>query len=172
MSFDTSSVTSNMTHMFWVHSPPMCPAANLHSQVLRVHVACAAAAPRPPASRPASRPASHMPPFRLGRAQTPCPTPTSCRFVAHGRATRPSPLLAMPRAGVREAANRAPSARSIFVCVCLAEAESMATALSRSPLYVRGGHLHALEEAVRCSLYTSTGRYGLGAVLWHSAREV
>eukprot|EP00964_Phaeocystis_antarctica_P018982 scaffold10470_cov64-Phaeocystis_antarctica.AAC.3 len=47
----------------------------------------------------------------------------------------------------------------------------MATALSRSPLHVRGGHLHALEEAVRCSLYTSTGRYGLSAVLWRSARE-
>jgi hypothetical protein len=30
--------------------------------------------------------------------------------------------------------------------VCVAEAESMATALSRSPLYVRGGHLHALEK--------------------------
>ena len=28
----------------------------------------------------------------------------------------------------------------------MAEAESMATALSRSPLYVRGGHLHALEK--------------------------
>ena len=60
----------------------------------------------------------------------------------------------------------------IFVRVCVTEAESMATALSRSPLYVRGGHLHVLEEAVRCSLYTSTGRYGLSAVLWHSAREV
>ena len=30
--------------------------------------------------------------------------------------------------------------------------ESMATALSRSPLYVRGGHLHALEKL--CSLLT------------------
>eukprot|EP00964_Phaeocystis_antarctica_P145900 scaffold112042_cov48-Phaeocystis_antarctica.AAC.1 len=47
----------------------------------------------------------------------------------------------------------------------------MATDLSRSLLYVRGGHPHALEEAVRCSLYTSTERYGLSAVLWHSARE-
>jgi hypothetical protein len=30
--------------------------------------------------------------------------------------------------------------------VCVAEVESMATAFSRSPLYVRGGHLHALEK--------------------------
>ena len=30
--------------------------------------------------------------------------------------------------------------------MCVAEAESMATAFSRSPLYVRGGHLHALEK--------------------------
>ena len=44
-------------------------------------------------------------------------------------------------------ANRASSARSILSFrVCVAEAESMATALSRSPLYVRGGHLHALEK--------------------------
>ena len=44
-------------------------------------------------------------------------------------------------------ANRASSARSILSFrVCVAEAESMATAFSRSPLYVRGGHLHALEK--------------------------
>ena len=62
----------------------------------------------------------------------------------------------------------------LLVRVCVAEAESMATALSRSPLYVRGGHLHAFEKLFvgRCSLYTSTGRYGPSAVLWHSAREV
>eukprot|EP00964_Phaeocystis_antarctica_P155967 scaffold125415_cov48-Phaeocystis_antarctica.AAC.4 len=42
-----------------------------------------------------------MPALRLGRAQTPCPPPTSCSSVAHGRAPRPSPLA---RAGVREAA--------------------------------------------------------------------
>ena len=29
-----------------------------------------------------------------------------------------------------------------------------------------------VREAVRCSLYTSTGRYGPSAVLWHSARKV
>eukprot|EP00964_Phaeocystis_antarctica_P092954 scaffold59881_cov48-Phaeocystis_antarctica.AAC.4 len=45
-----------------------------------------------------------MPFLRLGRPQTPCPTPTSCPFVARGRAPRPSPLLAMARAGVWEAA--------------------------------------------------------------------
>ena len=44
--------------------------------------------------------------LRLGRAQTPCPTPTSCSFVARGRAPRPSPLLAMARAGVWETAPR------------------------------------------------------------------
>eukprot|EP00964_Phaeocystis_antarctica_P149892 scaffold117165_cov54-Phaeocystis_antarctica.AAC.1 len=45
-----------------------------------------------------------MPSLRLGRTQTPCPTPTSCSSVAHGRATRPS--LSMARAGVRETARR------------------------------------------------------------------
>eukprot|EP00964_Phaeocystis_antarctica_P111735 scaffold76028_cov43-Phaeocystis_antarctica.AAC.1 len=44
-----------------------------------------------------------MPSFRLGRAR-PCPPPTSCSSVARERAPRPSPLLAMARAGVREAA--------------------------------------------------------------------
>ena len=34
----------------------------------------------------------------------------------------------------------------LLVRVCVAEAESMATALSRSPLYARGGHLHAFEK--------------------------
>eukprot|EP00964_Phaeocystis_antarctica_P099397 scaffold65249_cov48-Phaeocystis_antarctica.AAC.1 len=38
-----------------------------------------------------------MPSLRLGRAQTPCPTPTSCSSVVRGRATRPSPIA---RAGV------------------------------------------------------------------------
>ena len=38
------------------------------------------------------------------------------------------------------------SALHLLVRVCVAEAESMATDLSRSPLYVRGGHLHALEK--------------------------
>ena len=42
--------------------------------------------------------------FRLGRTHPPCPPPTSCSSVAHGRAPRPSPPLAMTRAGVREAA--------------------------------------------------------------------
>merc|ERR1712085_143306 len=33
-----------------------------------------------------------------------CPPPTSCRSVAHGRATQPSPLPATTRTGLREAA--------------------------------------------------------------------
>ena len=39
---------------------------------------------------------------------------------------------------------------SIFIRMCVTEAESMATALSRSPLYVRGGHLHTNQ----CSTFT------------------
>ena len=35
----------------------------------------------------------------------------------------------------------------------VAEAESMATALSRSPLYVRGGRLHAFEKLFALTLY-------------------
>ena len=38
------------------------------------------------------------------------------------------------------------SALHLLVRVCVAEAESMATDLSRSPLYVRGGRLHAFEK--------------------------
>ena len=55
--------------------------------------------------------ASHVPSFRLGRTQTPCPTPTSCSSVARGRAPRPSPPLAMARAGVREAVRHRPRRR-------------------------------------------------------------
>eukprot|EP00964_Phaeocystis_antarctica_P078705 scaffold48962_cov58-Phaeocystis_antarctica.AAC.6 len=54
----------------------------------------------PPPPWPACHLAPHrMPSSRLGRAQTPCPTPTSCSFVARGRAPRPSPPLVMARAG-------------------------------------------------------------------------
>ena len=60
-----------------------------------------------------------------------------------------------------------------LVRVCVAEAESMATALSRSPLYVRGGHLHAFEKLFALTLYIDWKiLYGLSAVLWRSAREV
>ena len=54
-----------------------------------------------------------VPSLRLGRAQAPCPPPTSCSSVAHGRAPRPSPVLAMARAGLREAA---PEDRRLHVC--------------------------------------------------------
>ena len=40
------------------------------------------------------------------RAQRPCLQPTSCSSAARGQARRPSPLLAMARAGLREAALR------------------------------------------------------------------
>jgi len=46
-----------------------------------------------------------MPSSRLGRTQTPCPTPTSGSSVARGRAPPPSSPLAMTRTpGLREAA--------------------------------------------------------------------
>ena len=55
------------------------------------------------------------PSLRLGRAQTPCPPPTSCSSAARGRATSPSAppcrpgtaALAMAGAGRREAAPEA-----------------------------------------------------------------
>ena len=58
---------------------------------------------------------------------------------------------------------------SIFVRVCVTEAESMATAaaLSRSPLYVRGGHLHAFEKLF-VAHSTSTRSYNLSCSLAHS----
>ena len=59
---------------------------------------------------------------------------------------------------------------SIFIRVCVTEAESMATALSRSPLYVRGGRLHAFGKLL---VAHSTHRQEdmTCAVLWHTARE-
>ena len=72
-----------------------------------VHATCAVATPTPSPTSPARI----VCPFRLDRAQTPCPTPTSCSAVARGRAIRPSPLsgtlkgeAAMARVGLREAA--------------------------------------------------------------------
>ena len=56
---------------------------------------------------------------------------------------------------------------SIFIRVCMTEAESMATALSRSPLYVRGGHLQAFEKLF-VSHSTSTRSYGPSCSLAHS----
>eukprot|EP00964_Phaeocystis_antarctica_P068808 scaffold41714_cov51-Phaeocystis_antarctica.AAC.2 len=98
LSFDTSSVTT-MTYMFRVRSSP-CPARQSAVEPSLPH---SAAASRPPGPHLAPH---HMPSLRLGRAQTPCPTPTSCSSVASGRAPRPLPLLATARAGVREAARQ------------------------------------------------------------------
>ena len=50
----------------------------------------------------------------LGRMQPICPTPTSCSSVARGRAPRPSPPLAMARAGVRGPALEIRSARVLL----------------------------------------------------------
>jgi len=69
LSLDTSSVT-DMSYMFTVRSARALAPNSLESG-LPVHAACAAAASRPPASRPAPRPASHAPPFRLGSPRTP-----------------------------------------------------------------------------------------------------
>eukprot|EP00964_Phaeocystis_antarctica_P028545 scaffold16104_cov47-Phaeocystis_antarctica.AAC.4 len=102
LSFDTSSVT-NMNGMFYVRSSPR-PAPNLQSSP-PLHAACPAVEPPPPAppAWPAPCPAPYALLSTLGmpRKQTPCPTPTSCSFVARGRAPRPSPPLDMARAGVR-----------------------------------------------------------------------
>ena len=59
------------------------------------------------------------PPFDSGRAQTPCPPPTSCSSAARGRAPRPSPPLAMARAGLREAARERSSARELLRLVVI-----------------------------------------------------
>jgi surface protein len=69
-SWDTSKVT-NMYQMFYVRSARALAPNSLDSGLPPVHAACAAAAPRPPASRPAPRPASHALPFRLGRTRGP-----------------------------------------------------------------------------------------------------
>ena len=90
LSFDTSSVT-DMRQMFYVRSSP-CAAPNLQPSPFP----CALRASRSPAALPPSRatprPASYAS-LRLGRPQTPCPTPTSCSSVARGWAPRPSTLV-------------------------------------------------------------------------------
>ena len=90
LSFDTSSVTS-MTEMFKVRALPCTPSA-----------------------RPTPRKLSCALFATLGRAQTPCPPPTSCSSVARGRAPRPSSPLAITRAGVRGPALEIRSARVLL----------------------------------------------------------
>ena len=113
LSWDTSSVKS-MPSMFIVRSSP-CPAPNLQS-IPPLHAALAHRGRPPP--DPPSRAAPRLAPYALlstiGRTPPPCPTPTSCSSVARGRATRPSPPLAMARVGVREAARERKSARVLL----------------------------------------------------------
>ena len=82
-----------------------CPGPRAHSRTLLLHAASAAAASCPLASLARIWPRIICaPPSTRHRAQAPCPPPTSCSSVAHGRAPRPSPVLAMARAGLQEAA--------------------------------------------------------------------
>ena len=99
--WDTSSVTT-MQRLFYVRSFPRA----LPRICSRALPCTLRASPSPAASRLPGHtfPPQHMPSLRLGRAQTPCPTPTSCSSVARGRAPRPSPTA---RAGVRGPARRA-----------------------------------------------------------------
>jgi len=111
LSFDTSSVT-NMYQMFNVRSArALGPQASSQAPCMQ------SLPPRIPSLPP---PGTHLaphytrPPFDSGRAQTPCPPPTSCSSAARGRAPRPSPPLAMARAGLREAARERSSARELL----------------------------------------------------------
>jgi len=67
-SWDTSSVT-NMNSMFQVRSA-RAPASSLHSRVLCLHAACAAAAPTPSRLPARLSPLFLCFPFRLGSART------------------------------------------------------------------------------------------------------
>ena len=99
-SWDTSSVT-DMSYMFYVRCRA-CPGPQALSRAFLVHAACAAAAPRPPASRPAHLAPHRTPSFRLGStrrrstsrsALTPPrsrPWPT-CSRCAAARALAPKP---------------------------------------------------------------------------------
>jgi len=69
LSFDTSEVT-NMYQMFNVRSARALTPQAL-SRAFPEHAACAAAAPRPPASRPAPRPHRMCPSLQLGSKPTP-----------------------------------------------------------------------------------------------------
>jgi hypothetical protein len=94
-----------------------CPDPQALSRAFPVHAACAAAAPRhalPPPGLHPWPPDVRAPLLTLGRAQTLCPPPTSCSSAARGRAPRPSPPLAMARAGLREAARERSSARELL----------------------------------------------------------
>eukprot|EP00964_Phaeocystis_antarctica_P093008 scaffold59922_cov49-Phaeocystis_antarctica.AAC.2 len=105
-----------MAEMFFVRSSP-CPAPDLQSSP-PLHAACTAIACHL-LQHPAPQLAPHrMPSLRLGRAETPCPPPTSCSSVARGRAPRPSPPLAMARAGVRGPAPRPARRTEAFTSRC------------------------------------------------------
>ena len=114
LSLETSSVT-DFTKMFSVRfarsrrschithsvqSGPGSPALSaVCSPARRLH------GRRPRGATSGLEVASHRKlPVPFGRAQTPCPTRTSWSSVAHGRATRPSHLLATTRIGHQEAA--------------------------------------------------------------------
>jgi hypothetical protein len=102
--------------------------------------ACAAAAQRPPATRPAPvlAPIVRAPLSTLGiRPQTPCPPPTSCLSVARGGATWPS-LPMMARTGLREAAPVAEMAALKIGCVCAQRAGHTGTHAEGEHLYLSG----------------------------------
>ena len=119
LSFDTSKVT-DMRFMFRVRS-----ARALGPQALSwapsVHADAAASYPlsRLPARTPRP-PLYTRPPFDSRSTQTNCPPPTSWSSAARGRAPRPSPPLAMARAGLREAASERSSARELLRLIVLA----------------------------------------------------
>eukprot|EP00964_Phaeocystis_antarctica_P100998 scaffold66525_cov60-Phaeocystis_antarctica.AAC.1 len=87
-----------MAGMFNVRSSPRPRAPNLQSSPLPCARYLRRGHPPTPATPPIPQ---RMPSLRLGRPETPCPTPTSCSSVVRGRAPRPSPPLATARAGVR-----------------------------------------------------------------------
>ena len=136
LSFDTSSVT-NMWNMFWVRS-----ARALGPQPFESRGPCMPTLPPrtlSPASRHAPRPPLYTrPPFDSGRAQTPCPPPTSCSSAARGRAPRPSPPLAMARAGLREAARERSSARELLRLIVLASRTTTTSILDLDSLVAAG----------------------------------
>ena len=100
-------------------------------------------------TRPSPRPRPSAKPQAPGSA----PSPRSRTAARQAQAARSIMRWSGPARRLCDLIAFHQSALHLLVRVCVAEAESMATALARSPLYVRGGRLHAFEKLFALTLY-------------------
>ena len=101
----------------------------------------------------ATRPSQRLRPSAKPQAPGSAPSPRSRTAARQAQAARSIMRWSGPAGRLCDLIAFHQSALHLLVRVCVAEAESMATDLSRSPLYVRGGRLHAFEKLFALTLY-------------------